>query len=180
MLDPKTFYEGNDKWDVPQDPSASTRKQPPYRLSVATKSGEDPEFSLTSVYVPQKKQNLAAYMSVGADAAKPETYGKFQILRLPGQHPGARARRRSPTSSSDDDKVAQQLLAFKQADVKAEYGNLLTLPVGSGLLYVQPLYTVREGGAGNYPVLTFVLVSFGKEVGIGPTLVGRAAATCLA
>jgi uncharacterized membrane protein (UPF0182 family) len=29
---------------------------------------------------------------------------------------------------------------------------------------------VREGGAGNYPGLTFVLVSFGKEVGIGPTL----------
>ena len=73
-----------------------------------------------------------------------------------------------------DDKVAQQLLAFKRSGVTAKYGNLLTLPVGNGLLYVQPLYTVREGGAGNYPGLTFVLVSFGKEVGIGPTLSGRA------
>ena len=35
---------------------------------------------------------------------------------------------------------------------------------------MQPLYTLREGGDGNYPGLTFVLVSFGKEVGIGPTL----------
>ncbi len=35
---------------------------------------------------------------------------------------------------------------------------------------MQPLYTVREGGAGNYPGLTFVLVSFGKQVGIGSTL----------
>jgi uncharacterized membrane protein (UPF0182 family) len=169
VLDPKTFYEGNDKWDVPQDTSASTRKQPPYRLSVATRSGDEPEFSLTSVYVPQKKQNLAAYMSVGADAAKPDTYGKFQILRLPDntQVPGPG---QIANQFQRDDKVAQQLLAFKRADVTAEYGNLLTLPVGSGLLYVQPLYTVREGGAGNYPGLTFVLVSFGKEVGIGPTL----------
>ncbi len=169
VLDPKTFYEGNDQWDVPQDTSAPTRKQPPYRLSVATTTGDEPEFSLTSVYVPQKKQNLAAYMSVGADAAKPDTYGKFQILRLPDntQVPGPG---QIANQFQRDDKVAQQLLAFKRADVTAEYGNLLTLPVGNGLLYVQPLYTVREGGAGNYPGLTFVLVSFGKEVGIGPTL----------
>ncbi len=169
VLDPKTFYEGNDKWEIPQDTSASTRKQPPYRLSVATRSGEVPEFSLTSVYVPSKKQNLAAFMSVGADAAKPDTYGKFQILRLPDntQVPGPG---QIANQFQRDDKVAGQLLAFKRADVSARYGNLLTLPVGKGLLYVQPLYTLREGGAGNYPGLTFVLVSFGKEVGIGPTL----------
>ena len=169
VLDPKTFYEGNDKWEVPQDTSASSRKQPPYRLSVSTKSGEAPEFSLTSVYVPSKKQNLAAFMAVGADAAKPDTYGKFEILRLPDntQVPGPG---QIANQFQRDDKVAQQLLAFKRADVSARYGNLLTLPVGNGLLYVQPLYTIREGGAGNFPGLTFVLVSFGREVGIGPTL----------
>ena len=90
VLDPNRFYEGNDKWDVPEDPSSATRKQAPYRLSVATKAGEAPQFSLTSVFVPQKKQNLAAFVSVGADAADPSTYGKFQILRLPdtSQVPG--------------------------------------------------------------------------------------------
>ena len=42
--------------------------------------------------------------------------------------------------------------------------------MGGGLLYVQPLYTLREGGSGNYPVLRFVLSSFGRDVGIGSTL----------
>ncbi|MCW2847064.1 MAG: hypothetical protein JWR90_1038 [Marmoricola sp.] len=169
VLDPKTFYEGNDKWDVPQDPSTSSRKQPPYRLSVATESGETPTFSLTSVFVPQKKQNLAAFMSVGADAAKPDSYGKFQVLRLPDntQVPGPG---QIANQFSNDPKVANQLRAFKQADAKVQYGNLLTLPVGGGLLYVQPLYTLREGGSGNYPVLRFVLTSFGRDVGIGSTL----------
>jgi uncharacterized membrane protein (UPF0182 family) len=169
VLDPKNFYEGNDKWDVPEDPSSSIRKQPPYRLSVATKSGETPDFSLTSVFVPQKKQNLAAFMSVGADAAKPDSYGKFQILRLPDttQVPGPS---QIANQFSNDPKVANQLRAFKQADAKVAYGNLLTLPVGGGLLYVQPLYTLREGGSGNYPVLRFVLSSFGRDVGIGSTL----------
>jgi hypothetical protein len=169
VLDPKTFYEGNDKWDVPDDPSTASRKQPPYRLSVATESGQAPTFSLTSVFVPQKKQNLASFMSVGADAAKPESYGKFQILRLPDntQVPGPG---QIANQFSNDPKVANQLRAFKQADAKVQYGNLLTLPVGDGLLYVQPLYTLRGDGSGNYPVLRFVLTSFGRDVGIGSTL----------
>ena len=117
VLDPKTFYEGNDKWDVPEDPATSTRKQPPYRLSVATKSGEEPVFSLTSVYVPQKKQNLAAFMSVGADAAEAGDLREVPDPAAARQHPGGRARPdRQPVQR--DAKVATQLLAFKQADVK--------------------------------------------------------------
>lgn len=171
VQNPKTFYEGNDKWEIPQDPSVATRKQPPYRLSVATKTGGKPVFSLTSVYVPSKRQNLSSFIAVAADAGDPKTYGKIKILRLPDttQVPGPS---QIANQFSADDKIANQLLAFKRTDAKVRYGNLLTLPVGNGLLYVQPLYTLREGGAGNYPVLRFVMVSFGKEVGIGPTLSG--------
>ena len=169
VLDPKTFYEGNDQWAIPEDPSTSTRKQPPYRLSVATKAGTTPEFSLTTVFVPQKKQNLASFMAVGADAADPSTYGKFSILRLPDttQVPGPS---QIANQFSNDPKVAEAVRPFKQADAKIEYGNLLTLPVGGGLLYVQPLYTTRQSGAGTYPVLRYVLTSFGRDVGIGSTL----------
>ena len=71
---------------------------------------------------------------------------------------------------SNDPKVAEAVRPFKQADAKIEYGNLLTLPVGGGLLYVQPLYTTRQSGAGTYPVLRYVLTSFGRDVGIGTTL----------
>ncbi len=124
-------------------------------------------FSLTSVFVPQKKSNLAAFMSVGRTRRTRRPTGIPDPVA--GQHPGARTGQIA-NQFQRDDKVASQLLAFKRADVTARYGNLLTLPVGGGLLYVQPLYTVREGGSGNYPGLTFVLVSFGNEVGIGPTL----------
>lgn len=165
----KTFYEGTDRWEVPADPNVSTRKQPPYRLSVSTETGGEPEFSLTSVYTPQKRQNLASFVAVGADASNPDTYGKINILRLPDntQVPGPS---QIANQFSSDDKIANRLLAFKRADVQVRYGNLLTLPVGGGLLYVQPLYTIRQEGSGNYPALRFVLVSFGEEVGIGSTL----------
>jgi uncharacterized membrane protein (UPF0182 family) len=126
-------------------------------------------FSLTSVYTPAKKQNLAAFISVGADPTDQATYGKFDILRLPDntQVPGPSQIANQITS---DDTVASRLQAFKRVGADVKYGNLLTLPLGGGLLYVQPIYTLREGGDGNYPVLRFVVVSFGKEVGIGATL----------
>ncbi len=136
---------------------------------MATKAGTKPEFSLTTVFVPQKKQNLASFMAVGADATDPSTYGKFTILRLPDttQVPGPS---QIANQFSNDPKVAEAVRPFKQADARIEYGNLLTLPVGGGLLYVQPLYTTRQSGAGTYPVLRYVLTSFGRDVGIGDTL----------
>lgn len=169
VTNPKTFYEGNDKWEVPIDPSSATVKQPPFRLSVAPAAGKPPVFSLTSVFVPSKKQNLSSFMSVGADASDEDTYGKFKILRLPDskQVPGPS---QISNQFSTDENVAEALRRYKQADATVQYGNLLTVPIGGGLLYVQPLYTVKAGGSGKYPVLTFVLASFGKDVGIGNTL----------
>jgi uncharacterized protein len=169
VTDPKTFYEGSDRWKVPEDPEDKTQSQPPYRLSVRTPSGADgPVFSLTSVYVPLKRQNLASFISVDADASL-DDYGKIRILRLPSntQVPGPS---QIANQFASDQDIQDKLLAFTRTNSKALFGNLLTLPAGDGLLYVQPLYTLRQAGEGRYPVLRYVLVSFGEDVGIGSTL----------
>jgi len=70
-----------------------------------------------------------------------------------------------------NEKVADRLRPFfNQGASSAAFGNLLTLPVGGGLLYVTPVYTQRQGSTGSYPALRFVVVRFGQEVGIGDTL----------
>ncbi|MCQ6289348.1 hypothetical protein NPM19_32980, partial [Bacillus cereus] len=48
----------------------------------------------------------------------------------------------------------------------------LTLPVGEGLLYVQPVFlqSSASGGGTQYPLLQMVLVSFGDKIGFAPTL----------
>ncbi|MGN6250261.1 MAG: UPF0182 family membrane protein [Marmoricola sp.] len=167
--DPTTFFGGSDRWQVPTDPTKNNRFQPPYRLSVATRTGGNPVFSLTSVYTPLKKENLASFISVGADPEDPATYGKLQVLRLPDntQVPGPS---QIANNFHSDSQVADKLQGFKRTGAKVQYGNLLTLPVGGGLLYVQPVYTSKQGGEGTYPVLRYVLVSFGNKVGIGKTL----------
>jgi uncharacterized membrane protein (UPF0182 family) len=169
VLNAKTFYDGSDKWKVAEDPETKGRKQPPYRLSVRTPSGgPDPVFSLTSVFLPNNRQNLASFISVDADASR-DDYGTIRILRLPSntQIPGPS---QIANNFGQDAEIQNRLLAFTRANAKAIYGNLLTLPVGDGLLYVQPLYAQRESGEGRYPALRYVLVSFGEDVGIGETL----------
>ena len=171
VTDAKTFYEGKARWQVPEDPNKSGTLQPPYRLTVRTPSGgENPVFSLTSVYVPAKGQNLTAFVSVDADASL-DSYGTLRVLALPGNTqfdgPGQIAAKFGSNAVIQDELEALS----KNSNVRVVYGNLLTLPVGEGLLYVQPLYSIRSGAStANYPVLSYVLVSFGDTQGIGKTI----------
>ena len=70
-----------------------------------------------------------------------------------------------------DRDIQDKLLAFTQTNSQAVYGNLLTLPVGDGLLYVAAaLHAAQERRRRRIPLLQYVLVSFGEQVGIGTTL----------
>ena len=51
-----------------------------------------------------------------------------------------------------DETVADRLRPFlNQGAATATFGNLLTLPLGGGLLYVTPVYTQRQGSSGVLP-----------------------------
>jgi hypothetical protein len=107
---------------------------------------------------------MAAYVSVSSD---PQDYGKIRVLELPND-----------TSVSGPVQVQSQLRStsvisrdislFDQGGSNVLYGNLLTLPVANGLLYVEPLYV--EGQGTNYPQLREVMVLFGSNVGYASNL----------
>lgn len=170
MSNADTWYKQTDLWTIPTDPVRSAAdKEPPYYLSIKWPGDAKPVFSLTTVFVPKNRSNLASYLAVDADAASPN-YGKLRILRMsdtqqidgPGQ---------TFNAINNDQVVAELLRPFlNQGSAAATYGNLLTLPMGNGLLYVMPVYTVRQASTGSYPVLRFVTVRFGEHVGIGTTL----------
>ena len=165
------FYQGNNRWEVPPDPNIRGHKQPPYRLFVdqpTASGGARSTFSLTSVFTPYNKSNLAAFVSVDSDASDPSTYGRMRVLQLPDSRtdgPGLIANK-----FSSDNEVRKALLPFQSGDAPPIFGNLLTLPVDDGLIYVEPVYAVRAGSTSGYPTLQFVLTSYGGEVGIGATL----------
>ena len=167
--DPQTFYSGNDRWQIPDDPTQDTdQDQPPYYILAGRPGEEGPSFQLTSALNAFNRQNLSAFVSASSD---PENYGQLQVLRLPGNTP-FRGPQQVQQSFNTNDEVARDLNLFRSADSKPVFGNLLTLPIGDGgLLYVQPLY-VEGTGENSFPLLRKVLVNYGDRVGYADTLAG--------
>ena len=168
VTDAADFYQANERWEVPADPNEGSTLQPPYRLSVT--QGGDTQFSLTSTFVPVNRQNLAAYMTVSAEANE-QDYGQIRVLDLAaGNGPQVSGPGQVASRVNADEDLQRALLSFTSgSESRAVYGNLLTLPVDDRLLYVQPIYTIRQTGDGTFPVLQFNAVSFGEDVGFGAT-----------
>jgi len=167
VTDAGTFYSSEDEWVTPNDPvsnPAAPRLQPPYYLTLQLPGSEQPAFSLYSTFIPRatgeaSRNVLYGYLAANADFG--DDYGQLTLLRLPKQTtvPGPG---QVQAQFDSDANVGQQLNLLRQGQTEVISGNLLTLPVGGGLLYVQPVY-VRSTGDTSYPLLRKILVSFGKK-----------------
>ena len=182
VTNPGDFFSQSELWTVPRDPTvenqASAGFQPPYYLTLQMPDQDSPTFSLTSAYIPATSQttqrgNLKGFLAVDADAGtqagqRREGYGTLRLLELPDQ-----GTVQGPTQVQQAFKantsISTELQTVKLGGSAIEYGNLLTLPLGGGLLYVQPVY-VRPPGQSSYPQLQKVLVSFGDTIAFADTL----------
>jgi uncharacterized membrane protein (UPF0182 family) len=165
------YYGGQDFWRIPSDPSslgANAGAQPPLYQTMKLPGSKNVDFSLSTAFVPRGgRQNLTALAVVNSDAGA--NYGKITVLQLPRSTniPGP-----SQVASNFEAKpeVAQALSLLRQGGSDVVLGNLLTLPVGSGLLYVQPVYVRATANSAAYPLLQKVLVSFGDQIGFDNNL----------
>ena len=167
------FYGGQDFWRVPRDPSTfggNAGAQPPYYLTLELPGSKKPSFSLTTPFVPRGgRENLSAFMVVNSDSGP--DYGKITVLQLPRSTNVAGP---SQVASNFEAKpeVANSLSLLRQGGSDVVLGNLLTLPVGGGLLYVQPVYVRATANSAAYPLLQKILVSFGDQIGYDNDLKG--------
>ena len=167
------FYGGQDFWRVPRDPStlgANAGAQPPYFYSVQVPGDKTTSFSITTPFVPRGgRENLSAFAVVNSDPG--ENYGKFTVLQLQ-RSTNVAGPSQVASNFEANPTVATSLSLLRQGGSDVVLGNLLTLPVGGGLLYVQPVYVRATSNAAAYPLLQKVLVSFGEQIGFDDTLKG--------
>ncbi|MFC5992834.1 UPF0182 family protein [Pseudonocardia hispaniensis] len=169
---PGEFFSTVSFWDVPSDPTvqgntgAGQAAQPPYYMLSGLPGEQGASFQLTSALVSLRRQFMAAYMTASSE---PDTYGKITVLQLPAetQTLGPQQVQAQFLGSPN---VSQELNLLRQNQTTIDYGNLLTLPVAGGLLYVEPVYIERAGQDASYPQLARVLVSYGGKVGYSANL----------
>ncbi|WP_370950190.1 UPF0182 family protein [Amycolatopsis sp. cg5] len=177
---PQEFYAQQAFWSVPQDPTqeggtnataSGIANQPGYYVLAENANGDKnrPSFQLTSPLTGLQRQYLAAWVTVSSD---PEDYGKMSVLKLPTAAAGA-TQVDGPVQIQNrfqsDPAFAQERTLFTNQSVSVIFGNLITLPVGNGFLYVEPVY-IRQRNQNSYPQLARVLVAYGSKVAFKPTL----------
>ena len=167
------FYGGQDFWRVPRDPSTfggGASAQPPYYLTLQMPGAKTPSFSLTTPFVPRGgRENLSAFAVVNSDPGP--DYGKITVLQLP-RNTNIAGPSQVASNFEAKPEVANSLSLPRRGGSDVVLGNLLTLPVGGGLLYVQPVYVKATSNTSAYPLLQKVLVSFGDQIGYDDTLKG--------
>ncbi|WP_258934807.1 UPF0182 family protein [Nesterenkonia pannonica] len=180
---PGTFYEGNDAWSIPSDPTGGddAMAQPPYYMTMQMPGQEDPSFQLTSTFIPateadgQQRNVLYGFLAAsgdagtGEDGVKNEGYGDMRLLELPRDTaiPGPGQTQANFDSNST---IASQLNILELGGSEVLRGNMISMPAGDGILNAQPIYVQATGTGAAYPALRMVLVAFGEEVGYGDTL----------
>ncbi|OYC95101.1 UPF0182 family membrane protein [Microbacterium sp. Yaish 1] len=172
----QSFYSRDNAWKTPNDPQQDTQLQPPYYLTMKMPGQDAPSYSMFSSFIPggQDTRNvLMGYLSVDSDAGSeagvvsPE-YGKLRMLEVNAETPVPGPGQVQNTFNADP-VVSSFSNILRQGQSEVINGNLLTLPVGGGLLYVQPVF-VQSSGATKLPTLQKVLVGFGDQVAFEDTL----------
>jgi uncharacterized membrane protein (UPF0182 family) len=175
------FYSQQDAWMTPNDPVGGQgigSLQPPYYLTMQVPGTDSPEFSIYSTFIPRStgessRNVLTGYLVANANAGsedgkKSEDYGRLTLLTLPKSTivPGPG---QVQNNFNADSEVSRLLNILRQGSTRVLNGNLLTLPVGGGLLYVQPVY-IQSTGETSFPLLQKILVAFGDQIAFEDTL----------
>ncbi len=158
MTDPAVFYNREDLWTFPKENYADeTTLMQPYYVIMRLPGEQHAEYILMLPMVPQGRDNMIAWMAARCDGSdyghlfefafsKDKLfYGPYQIQARINQNP----------------EISQQLSLWNQMGSKVILGNLLVIPVGDSLLYVEPLYLRAQNG--QLPELRRVLASYGDR-----------------
>ena len=176
VTDAGAFYSQQDAWMIPNDPVATGTGtgtlQPPYYLTLQAPTQNKPSFSIYSTFIPRStgessRNVLTGYLVADSDAGNVDgkvssNYGKLRLLTLPRTTivPGPG---QVQNNFNSDSEVSKLLNILRQGSTTVLNGNLLTLPIGGGLLYVQPVY-IQSTGETSFPLLKKVLVAFGDKI----------------
>jgi uncharacterized protein len=164
MMNPQTFYNKEDLWEIPANLQSAKKDMEPYYTIMRLPGEKKEEFLLMIPFTPQKKDNLAAWMSVKCDFPD---YGKFVVYRFPKQRLVYGPKQIESRINQDPD-ISRQLSLWDQRGSKVTLGTLLVIPIEGSLIYVQPLYIKAESG--QIPELKRVIVAYENRIAMEETL----------
>ena len=169
MQDPEVFFTREDLWARAREVFATptnTQDVEPYYVIMKLPGEATEEFVLLMPFTPGgvQRKNLVGWMAARNDG---DNYGKFVTLLFPkgSQLDGPELIEARITS---DETIGRELSLLCPEGKLCIRGNLLAIPMGNSLLYVEPLYIRAEAVA--LPQLKKVIVADADNVIMADTL----------
>ncbi len=163
------LYRGDDVWDVATHNTSRVSTKTgtditPYYTMVKTIDSEQSKLGLVLPFTPYEKQNIISYMVGTYENGLPKlTVYKFSSdsnILGPMQ---------LDTQIEQDEKISKELEALNVNGTKITK-NMVIVPLGNTLLYVEPIYQQYINETDSTPILKKVVVASGNKLAIGDTL----------
>jgi len=165
MRDARVFYNKEDLWAIPKELYFGTQQpMEPYYIIMRLPDEEREEFLLMLPFTPVNKNNTIGWLAARCDG---ENYGKLIAYYFPKERlvygPSQVENR-----IGQDTVITEQLALWGRGGSRVIRGNLLVIPLGKSILYVEPVFLQAE--AGGLPELKRVIVAAGEQIAMKPTL----------
>jgi uncharacterized membrane protein (UPF0182 family) len=161
MLDPQSFYNKEDLWDLARHGAGQgggTEPVEPTYVMDTVPGGDRLEFLLMVPFTPRNKDNLIGLMVARCDG---EHLGEMQVLLLSKQElifgPMQVAAR-----INQDQVISKDLSLWNQQGSQVLRGQTLVLPIGNTFLYVEPIYI--QATEARMPQLKKVVLAVGNRL----------------
>lgn len=165
MQDPQVFYNKEDLWTIPRlTQEGRDHEIEPYFTIMRLPGEKREEFVLLSGFNPARRDNMIAVMAARADAPH---YGGLIVYTFPKQKL-VYGPRQIDARINQDPVISAAFSLWNQQGSRVIRGSMLAIPIEESLIYVQPLYLSAEQGA--LPELRRVIVAFGNQIAMEPTL----------
>jgi uncharacterized membrane protein (UPF0182 family) len=163
--DPRIFYSGDDVWQVPLEVYGGEQiSVEPYHITAQIEGNNSSEFLLLQPLTPLARPNLTAWLAARNDA---EHYGELLLIDFPKDRP-ILGPEQIQALINQDPEVSKVFSLWDGGGSELVQGNLLVLPVGTSLLYVEPVYL--KATKGGLPSLVRIVVSDGRGIAMDVNL----------
>ena len=161
MLDPRSFYNKEDLWDLARHTTSQQGGAEPVEPTyvMATLPGsEKAEFLLLTSFTPRTKDNLIGLMVARCDG---EHLGEVVVLLLSKQSLIFGPMQISARINQDQ-VISKDLSFWNQQGSQVLRGQTLVLPVGNTFLYVDPIYI--QATEARMPQLQKIVLAVGNRL----------------
>ena len=161
MQDPQNFYNNEDLWAIPNEKFGQgddLQEVEPYYVIMRMPGEATEEFMLLLPYTPSKRQNLIGWIGARSDG---DNYGKLVAFNFPKDRQVDGPEQVEARIDNDQDISAWFTLRCAEGSTCLR-GNLLVIPIGTSLLYAEPVYIQAEGVP--FPQLKRVILATADKV----------------